>query len=189
MSMFSWIWEGSFIFKVILVHCNFCVSVFLCVSVRAFVHICDYIILMYICMFCMSIFVNFFSASLYYITSTRTRAYTHTNKQTRVYKEETLYRCFFLSFRCVFLCTYVCVTPPHKRTTKERRNERWTTGSEKRASPSLSVIRIITGEVQLLINIYSCVLAAFTAYVVVVLVIVALQKRRDFEYDLIFQDQ
>jgi hypothetical protein len=33
------------------------------------------------------------------------------------------------------------------------------------------------------------VLAAFTAYVVVVLVIVALQKRRDFEYDLIFQDQ
>jgi len=33
------------------------------------------------------------------------------------------------------------------------------------------------------------VLAAFAAYIVVVLVIVALQKRRDFEYDLIFQDQ
>ena len=32
-------------------------------------------------------------------------------------------------------------------------------------------------------------LAAFAAYVVVVLVIVALQKRRDFEYDLIFNDQ
>ena len=32
-------------------------------------------------------------------------------------------------------------------------------------------------------------LAAFAAYIVVVLVIVALQKRRDFEYDLIFQDQ
>ena len=32
-------------------------------------------------------------------------------------------------------------------------------------------------------------LAAFAAYVVVVLVIVAIQKRRDFEYDLIFQDQ
>ena len=32
-------------------------------------------------------------------------------------------------------------------------------------------------------------LAAFAAYVVVVLVIVALQKRRDFEYDLIFHDQ
>ena len=125
-------------------------------------------------------------------TLTPIHALTHkqTNKK-ECSNEETLYRCFWVFD--VYMCTHnhecVLMTPPYKRTMKERRNERWTTGSEKRASPSLSVIRIITGEVQLLINIYSCLLAAFTAYVVVVLVIVALQKWRDFEYDLIFQDQ
>ena len=104
-------------------------------------------------------------------TLTPIHALTHkqTNKK-ECSNEETLYRCFWVFD--VYMCTHnhecVLMTPPYKRTMKERRNERWTTGSEKRASPSLSVIRIITGEVQLLINIYSCMLAAFAAYIVVV---------------------
>ena len=126
-------------------------------------------------------------------TLTPIHALTHkqTNKK-ECFNEETLYRCFWVFDMCMCTHNHECVlmTPPYKRTMKERRNERWTTGSEKRASPSLSVIRIITGEVQLLINIYSCLLCCLYC-----LCRgragdrVALQKWRDFEYDLIFQDQ